>query len=391
MGSPLRLTVAGAAVAAIDELWASVTADVESTEAALSRFRAESDLSRLNVAAGSGAWLPVSDRLRHCLAISHRAGRVTAGRFDPRVIVRLEGLGERGGVDLPLAPAGSRADRWLELDARHRRARLSVPVDSGGIGKGLALRWAAAVLARRRVDRFLLEAGGDIVVHGDAPDEGGWRIGVEDPHRSAGPVAVIALRRGAVVTSSTMVRRWTAPDGAEVHHLIDPATGEPAEAGSRGHRRRARPGLGRGVVEGALPRRASRDRAGGTQAWNRRVVGRIGRCQRDDAGRAGHDELGAHRRRPLTVGADGPTPTIAGPGRDRPTRRARAPRRPPASHATAYPPLIAWCAGAPRRAGYHRSRMQLHLVDATFELFRAHFSRPAERGRTGGRSTRCGA
>jgi thiamine biosynthesis lipoprotein len=231
MGSPLRLTVAGAAVAAIDELWASVTADVESTEAALSRFRAASDLSRLNVAAGSGAWQPVSDRVRHCLAISHRAGRVTGGRFDSRVIVRLEALGERGGVDLPLALPGSSTDRWLELDRRHHSARLSVPIDSGGVGKGLALRWAAAVLARRRVDRFLLEAGGDIVVHGDASDGGAWRIGVEDPHRSGGPVAVIALRRGAVVTSSTMVRHWTAPDGAEVHHLIDPATGEPADGG----------------------------------------------------------------------------------------------------------------------------------------------------------------
>ena len=200
-------------------------------EAALSRFRPDSDLSLLDVSAGSGAWRPVGRRLRACLAASHRAARLTGGRFDPRVISRLEDLGERGGVELPAPSVASRAEPWVELERRGDRARLATPIDSGGIGKGLALRWAADTLVGAGADRFLLEAGGDIVGRGTAAEGWPWQIGIEDPHGSQVPIAVVGLEGGAIVTSSTAVRHWTAPNGEEVHHIIDPTTGEPAAGG----------------------------------------------------------------------------------------------------------------------------------------------------------------
>ena len=97
------------------------------------------------------------------------------------------------------------------------------------------MRWAIARLARLREGDggILLEAGGDIVADGRAALP--WRVGVEDPVAERGtgaePVAVISLDHGAVATSSVAVRRWVAPDGRAMHHLLDPQTREPARTG----------------------------------------------------------------------------------------------------------------------------------------------------------------
>jgi thiamine biosynthesis lipoprotein len=111
----------------------------------------------------------------------------------------------------------------------------ALPVDSGGIGKGLALRWAsaAALGALPQGAGILLEAGGDITSAGTAPP-GGWRVGIEDPvlpGPESEPLAVLAVERGSVATSSVRVRNWVAPDGHRVHHLVDPRTGSPARTG----------------------------------------------------------------------------------------------------------------------------------------------------------------
>jgi thiamine biosynthesis lipoprotein len=234
MGSPLRLTLVGGSSRDAARAWAMVRDDVERTEASLSRWREKSGLSQLNLAAGTG-WVAVDGRLSAMLAASARAHRVSDGRFDPRVITRLEALGERAGIPLPEPGGGANSSKagWLLVDPRRRMARLAAPIDSGGIGKGLALRWAIDAIRRAGLMRsgLQLEAGGDLVIHGEAPQGGAWQIGVEDPNGSRQPLAVIAATDGAVVTSSTAVRRWTTDDGRAVHHLIDPRTGEPGGDG----------------------------------------------------------------------------------------------------------------------------------------------------------------
>jgi len=104
-----------------------------------------------------------------------------------------------------------------------------VPIDLGGIGKGLAARWAADHL-NGLLDAFLIDAGGDCVCRGEGPDGGGWRVGVEDPGGATSPLAVLELRDVACATSSIRLRRWQSGE-RRVHHLIDPRTGEPGGSG----------------------------------------------------------------------------------------------------------------------------------------------------------------
>ena len=237
LGSPLRLTVEpGVAPGDVDRAQDAIVAVFADVDAAMSRFREDSEITRLHRACGPVAG--VSRWLLAALAAADRAARLTGGRFDARVVTDLERLGfgavpqswpgtlPRGG-----GTAGEVA-RWMRRDDRHGTVELLAPVDLGGIGKGLALRWAArraeAVLGNAG---FLLDAGGDLVSRGLRLGER-WSIGIEDPADEAGPLAVAVLGRDqAIATSSVRIGRHVDATGRPVHHLIDPATGEPGGAG----------------------------------------------------------------------------------------------------------------------------------------------------------------
>ena len=106
------------------------------------------------------------------------------------------------------------------------------PVDSGGLGKGLALRWAWRTMAAKLgAGGALLEAGGDIVGRGPSPHGGSWHVGLEDPRGGAGPWRWSAWLTAQISTSSTRRHRWIDPHGRPAHHLIDPRTGQPGGEG----------------------------------------------------------------------------------------------------------------------------------------------------------------
>ncbi len=227
-----------------DAAWSVVRAEFDAVDDSLSRFRDDSELTRLNRLAGTGAVVRVSSRLRRALAAIDRAARITDGRFDASVLGALERMGERG-ADLAADDTRVRAGPRAALagggaglaDQRGRLAHVpSVPVDLGGIGKGLALRWALGrgLGVLPPTAGMLLDAGGDLVA-GGRPPAAGWLVGVEDPAAqdpaAAEPLAVVTVEAGAVATSSVRVRNWVGPDGTAVHHLVDPRTGEPAHTG----------------------------------------------------------------------------------------------------------------------------------------------------------------
>jgi thiamine biosynthesis lipoprotein len=218
-------------------------------ERACTRFDATSPLMQAN--ADPQAWHEVPAELFEAVAEAQRAHTVTGGLFDPRVLRILEDYGYDRSLPFasgrvhtpgPTAPAGA-ADSagpeatvtspWRpELDAARSAVRLGAePIDLGGIGKGLAVRWAAERLADAG-SSVLLEAGGDCYLRGIGPEQAGWRIGIEDPWGGEQPVAVLRLVDLACATSSIRLRAWRSGD-AQVHHLIDPRTRRPGGAGLR--------------------------------------------------------------------------------------------------------------------------------------------------------------
>ncbi|WP_421740835.1 FAD:protein FMN transferase [Cellulomonas sp.] len=211
---------------------------VREVERHCSRFDATSALSRANAA--PDAWHLVPDVVADAVLEAERAHRETDGLFDPRVLDALLAWGydrslpfADGDVTTSATASGAPlVEPWRPTVRPGRRPGLHLggrPVDLGGIGKGLAVRRAAAELAGAGAS-WLVDAGGDEYLGGGGPTGSGWRVGVEDPLGGDSPVLVLAVRDAGCATSSTRLRRWTAA-GAPVHHLVDPRSGRPGGAG----------------------------------------------------------------------------------------------------------------------------------------------------------------
>ena len=214
---------------------AAAVAEVSACELALSRFDAESELSRLNAA--GGAWTDAGPRLLGALAAAVDAREETGGRFDPAVLPALVAAGydrsfERLEPRAARPEFGWRAGAAVEVDHTRARARIEpgAAVDLGGIGKGFTADRAvrAMIAAWPSMPGCVVDLGGDIAVWGKPPDRGTWRVAVADP-RHGGRLSVLSLRAGGVATSGRDRRRFGLE--GELHHLIDPATGEPAVPG----------------------------------------------------------------------------------------------------------------------------------------------------------------
>jgi len=230
-----------AEVTTLDPLALSEAIDVlehelDAIDRACSRFRADSEISRL--AASGGEWMPATWTLRRALAVALAAAESARGAVDPTVGSAMRGLGwdddfrvvvsRRQPVRIELVPAGG----WQRIEIDDARGCVRVPagieIDLGATAKALAADGAAAAVFRKTGSSALVNLGGDIAVAGPAP-AGGWPILVTDDHRAPSLVdgQVVAIAAGGLATSSTTVRRWRTTEGI-AHHVVDPRTGRPA-------------------------------------------------------------------------------------------------------------------------------------------------------------------
>jgi thiamine biosynthesis lipoprotein len=234
---PIMGTVAEIVVPSHDARWAHAGIDagfeaLREVEQAMSRFRADSDVGRLNAA--GGGWVEVTPGTAHVLEASLRWARVSGGRFDPclgRVASMWDGVPSGASLtELPPLARGPAPGPAVRL--RHERgavrARLTSPgvaVDLGGIAKGFAVDRAAEALRAHGVVDGLVNVGGDLVALGRDPGGGPWLVGVQDPDDGGALAATLEVEEEAIATSGDYVR-WFRHQGRRYHHLIDPRTGE---------------------------------------------------------------------------------------------------------------------------------------------------------------------
>jgi thiamine biosynthesis lipoprotein len=224
----------------------AVESELAAIDRACSRFRADSELSRLNDRPGRP--VQVSPLLFEALALALDAASVTDGDVDPTLGRALELAGYDRDWHLLPTPGDGQAHgagtcspvlklralsgwRSVSLDAQTRTVRLphGVRLDLGATAKALAADSAATAAHTASGYGVLVSLGGDIATAGPAP-AGGWRIHVTDDHRSdaTAPGQTVSIRSGGLATSSTTVRRWS-HEGRTMHHILDPATGNPAD------------------------------------------------------------------------------------------------------------------------------------------------------------------
>ena len=187
----------------------------QASERRFSRFREDSELSRLN----RDPELQTSLSLTAALARAEQYRQLTGGLFDIRVGQALH----RCGYDRSFQPGGlDRAEPVAPLEPPSESAP---SLDLGGMIKGHTVDRARALLPACSV----LDAGGDIALVGAGPDGRGWPVEIEDPRNAEATLLTLRVADCAVATSAKNRRTWQRA-GELQHHLIDPRTQRPSQS-----------------------------------------------------------------------------------------------------------------------------------------------------------------
>ncbi len=207
--------------------------EVSRLEKIMSNFIPTSELSRINQQAGK-APVPISRELFWVIQRSLFFSKLSDGAFD----ISFASVGKlwnfRSGI-LPIPETVQEQlpfvnYRKIRLDEKSSTVFLQDPqmeIGLGGIGKGYAMDRAMAVLMDHGIRNAMVMAGGDTLIKGRKGNEP-WRVGLRDPNKEDGILAVLPLEDQAISTSGDY-ERFFIKDGVRYHHILDPKTGYPAK------------------------------------------------------------------------------------------------------------------------------------------------------------------
>jgi thiamine biosynthesis lipoprotein len=221
------------------ETFEAAVSEIRRIEALMTTWRPDSEVSRINAAAGKSA-VVVGDETLSVIQNAIRTSEQSEGTFD----ITFETLHGLWKFDEDLDPhPPSEVDvkarlpfvgfKNIVVNAETKSIKLlqnRTRIGLGGIAKGYAVDRAVALLDAAKVPAFFVQAGGDLFARGKKPDGTEWQAGIRDPRGTpAQYFATLALRDHAFSTAGDYERSYI-KDGRRYHHIIDPRTGFPATA-----------------------------------------------------------------------------------------------------------------------------------------------------------------
>ena len=103
-------------------------------------------------------------------------------------------------------------------------------IDLGGIAKGYTSSKVMDIFKENGISSAVISLGGNVQTLNGKPDGSDWRVAVENPADTGSYIGVLSIKDKAVITSGGY-ERYFKQDGKTYHHIIDPATGYPANNG----------------------------------------------------------------------------------------------------------------------------------------------------------------
>ena len=202
----------------------------------LSRTREDSVVSVLN-SAPAGTAVDVGTELYDLIARALDFSAATDGAFD----ITLAPVSSAWGFteDAYRVPTREELDQLLpHVGAEHVRLEGTsavsldegTQIDLGAIAKGYASDAMAEIYQAHGVTHGIVDLGGNTWVCGGNLEGEPWQIGIQDPARQAGALAGILSASDAFAVTSGGYQRYFEENGRRYHHIIDPATGYPAES-----------------------------------------------------------------------------------------------------------------------------------------------------------------
>lgn len=228
MGTTLRVSACGDREIAIAAIEAGFR-EVARLESVLSSWKPSSEIGRINSAAAATP-VALSKELVGLLSEAQTWVAATEGAFDPAVGALIDAWGFRTEARVPNAVDLTRARE----STGWRLARLGEEsivrgpdgwwIDTGGFGKGAALRNLMRVLREHRVPEAVIDFGGQLQIVGQEVD-----VSVADPKDRDRAVMTLRVKDVSVSTSSQS-ERYIEHGGQKYGHILDPRTGEPVAA-----------------------------------------------------------------------------------------------------------------------------------------------------------------
>lgn len=238
MGTSVMVTVWSDDEAAVATASAAAFDEIRRLDKMMTTWLPESEISRINAAAGKGA-ITVSDEslavIERALAVSkasHGIFDITVGAFGGlwKFDEDMDGtLPDQAEVKRRVKLLG-----WRDVivDPKRKTVRLrrkGMRITLGGIAKGYAVDRMSAILERAGFADFIVQAGGDMYVSG-AKAQDPWVVGIRDPRGPRDDSFAVAPVRDHSFSTSGDYERGFVKDGVRYHHILDPRTGEPARA-----------------------------------------------------------------------------------------------------------------------------------------------------------------
>lgn len=239
---------------AADTVTAEVISCINDLEKEYLSWRMDSsELYWINAKAGSGQLLEMSDFLTNIVKQCQNVYVASDGAFDFTLgsVARLWNIDSwagqfQGGSTVNTSQAVYRIPTREELDVAMMAvgcnlsnidgSYINLPermqLDLGAVGKGIALDCVKQVLLQQEaVTGAVISVGGSILTYGSKPDGSLWNVGIVDPFDTAHSIGILTIPGGCSISTSGDYERYVEVDGVRYHHIIDPATGYPADSG----------------------------------------------------------------------------------------------------------------------------------------------------------------
>ena len=207
----------------------------EHWEQLFSRFRLDSELSRVNNS--SGFSIRVSQEFAEVFELARMVEQRSDGLVTPVLLDALINAGYDRSFDLLVPKSDGIELHPYEVQSGLYQIEwnavthtlflpLGMHLDFGGIVKG----WAAQKTVNRlkKYGPVLMDAAGDIAVSGRRSNGEYWPVGVADPFHLPANLELLRLDTCGVATSGKDRRRWQ-QNGNWRHHIINPRTSLPVE------------------------------------------------------------------------------------------------------------------------------------------------------------------
>lgn len=235
LGTIIEITVMQERSHASDGAAEAAFNEIKRLEAVFSSYIHDSDISRISSNSGKGP-VKVLPEVIEVVEKALYVARISGGAFDPTVgaLAKLWGFSGESGK----APEAKDVEalkrlvdfRMAAVDRGASTVMLKSPgmvLNLGGVAKGYITGRAAEVLHDKGIKRAIIKAGGDMVVFGGNEDKP-FVVGIQDPRESNRLMGEAYVSNGAVSTSGDY-ERYFIKHGKRYHHILNPATGFPAE------------------------------------------------------------------------------------------------------------------------------------------------------------------